>query len=51
MLSTTEEGHQKFMEMYKDVFVKKPKKIGFPVHTEKRVLVLLMGQKKGFAYI
>ena len=37
MTSTTAEGHAEFMQMYKDVFVKKPKKIGFPVHTEKRV--------------
>ena len=37
VLSTSDEGHQQFMEMYKDIFVKKPKKIGFPIHSEKRV--------------
>lgn len=34
--STTDEAHEKFMQTYKDIFVKKPKKIGLPVHTEKR---------------
>ena len=37
VISSTEDGHEKFMQAYKDIFVKKPKKIGFPIHTEKRV--------------
>ncbi|KAJ8303597.1 hypothetical protein KUTeg_019993 [Tegillarca granosa] len=33
---TTEEAHEIFMTNYKDIFVKPPKKLGFPVHFAKR---------------
>ncbi|XP_052817236.1 cyclic nucleotide-binding domain-containing protein 1-like isoform X2 [Mya arenaria] len=36
VLQTTEEAHQSFMDNYKNVFVKKPKKLGFPIHSENR---------------
>lgn len=34
---TTDEAHATFMQKYKDIFVKKPKKLGFPVHSEQRL--------------
>ncbi|KAL3858580.1 hypothetical protein ACJMK2_008854 [Sinanodonta woodiana] len=33
---STDEAHMVFMDSYEDIFVKKPKKVGFPIHTEKR---------------
>lgn len=33
---TTEEAHEQFMQNYKSIFVQKPKKLGFPIHTEQR---------------
>ncbi|XP_046366991.1 cyclic nucleotide-binding domain-containing protein 1-like [Haliotis rufescens] len=33
---TSEEAHREFMANYHKMFVKPPKKLGFPIHTEKR---------------
>ncbi|CAL1539399.1 unnamed protein product [Lymnaea stagnalis] len=33
---STEEAHEVFMQNYKNIFVQKPAKIGFPIHSEKR---------------
>lgn len=33
---TSGEAHRQFMENYKNIFVQKPKKLGFPIHSEQR---------------
>ncbi|XP_053402840.1 uncharacterized protein LOC123548548 [Mercenaria mercenaria] len=33
---TSEEAHEAFMQNYKNIFVQKPKKLGFPIHSEQR---------------
>ncbi|XP_060566986.1 cyclic nucleotide-binding domain-containing protein 1-like isoform X1 [Ruditapes philippinarum] len=33
---TSDEAHETFMQSYKSVFVQKPKKLGFPIHSEQR---------------
>ena len=35
---SSDEAHRLFMENYQKMFVPEPKKVGFPVHTEKRAM-------------
>ena len=36
-LGSTQDAHEEFMQNYRKMFVPKPSKIGFPVHTERRL--------------
>jgi len=38
-LASSEDAHEVFMQNYRKIFVPKPSKIGFPVHTERRICV------------
>ena len=35
---SSEDAHKLFMENYQKMFVPEPKKVGFPVHAEKRAM-------------